>query len=253
MSTTWVVRLGAVLTVLGVGLGSAREPVQDQPPWRGRNLQVFPQDIPRPELIQRMREFSFALDVRCQYCHAGGDGLSFDGVVFESDEKPAKQTARAMLRMVAALNESILPSIGNRQNPPVKMTCAICHRGLPRPKTLETELTGLIDRDGIEAAAKRYRDLRENGLLLGLFRFDEWEMNEVARVLGEAGKVEAAVAMLELNAEYFPQSVDIDLQLADLYLRQGDRARAVARLTAALVKAPDNTRIKQRLDQIKGG
>ena len=58
-------------------------------PWRGENLQFFPKDIPRPQLVQRMREFSFALDVRCQHCHAGGDGVSFDGVNFASDEKPA--------------------------------------------------------------------------------------------------------------------------------------------------------------------
>ena len=47
-----------------------------QAPWRGENLQFFPKDIPRPQLVQRIREFSFALDVRCQHCHAGGDGVS---------------------------------------------------------------------------------------------------------------------------------------------------------------------------------
>ena len=53
-----------------------------QAPWRGENLQYFPKDIRRPDLIQRMREFSFALDVRCQYCHDGPDGPSFDGCVY---------------------------------------------------------------------------------------------------------------------------------------------------------------------------
>ena len=56
---------------------SAQSP---QPPWKGQNLQYFPQDITREKLIQRMREFSFALGVRCQYCHPGGDGVSFEGV-----------------------------------------------------------------------------------------------------------------------------------------------------------------------------
>ena len=45
--------------------------VAQDPP---KNLQYFDADIARGDLIQRMREFSFALDVRCQYCHAGGDG-----------------------------------------------------------------------------------------------------------------------------------------------------------------------------------
>jgi hypothetical protein len=228
--------------------GSAQEQT-----WRGQNLQVFPADISRPELIERMREFSFALGVRCQHCHAGGDGVSFDGVVFESDDKPAKRTARSMLRMVATLNESILPTIEQREDPPVQMSCAICHRGLPRPKTLATELTGVIDREGIGAAVARYRDLRENALLLGLFAFDEWTMNELGRELGEAGKLDAAIAMLELNAEYYPASTAIDQQLAELFLLQGDRPKAIAQLEAALVKEPDNAGIKRRLAEIRGG
>ena len=43
--------------------------------WSGQNLQFYPKDITRDVLTQRMREFSFALGVRCQYCHAGGDGV----------------------------------------------------------------------------------------------------------------------------------------------------------------------------------
>jgi hypothetical protein len=46
-----------------------------------------------------MRHFSFALDVRCQYCHLGGDGVSFDGVVFESDDDPDKVKAKRKTRL----------------------------------------------------------------------------------------------------------------------------------------------------------
>src|ERR1043165_199505 len=88
----------ALMVVAGIVLTSLSAWAQAPPP--PQNLQYFPKDIPRPQLIQRMREFSFALDVRCQYCHAGGDGVSFDGVNFASDDKPAKVKARALLRMV---------------------------------------------------------------------------------------------------------------------------------------------------------
>ena len=79
-----------------------------------RTCSIYPRDIPRPALIQRMREFSFALGVRCQYCHTGGDGVSFDGVVFSSDEKPAKVKARAMLRMADQLNNTMLAQLPSR-------------------------------------------------------------------------------------------------------------------------------------------
>jgi hypothetical protein len=49
-----------------------------QMPQKLENLQYFPKDISRERLTERMREFSFALGVRCQYCHTGGDGISFD-------------------------------------------------------------------------------------------------------------------------------------------------------------------------------
>src|SRR5688572_13167008 len=78
-----------------------------QIPDKFENLQVLPKDMTAQQLTQRMREFSLALNVRCQHCHTGGDGVSFKGVVFASDEKPAKVKAREMLRMVARINEGL--------------------------------------------------------------------------------------------------------------------------------------------------
>src|SRR5262245_3551593 len=78
-----------------------------QIPDKFENLQALQKDISRDSLTQIMRGFSFALGVRCQYCHAGGDGVSFVGVSFKSDEKPAKQNARFMLRMVDSLNKML--------------------------------------------------------------------------------------------------------------------------------------------------
>jgi hypothetical protein len=92
--------MGRALTIITALLIVVPAQAQTPPaPWKGENLQFFPKDIERPPLIQRMREFSLALNVRCQYCHAGGDGISLEGVKFASDEKPAKVKARAMLRM----------------------------------------------------------------------------------------------------------------------------------------------------------
>src|SRR5688572_17423459 len=94
-----------------------------QPPWKPQNLQHFPKDITREQLVQRMREFSFALNVRCQYCHAGGDGVSLEGVNFGSDEKPAMRKARAMLKMTDQINHSLLTQIPDREAPRVVVEC----------------------------------------------------------------------------------------------------------------------------------
>jgi len=221
-----------------------------QIPEKFENLQFFPKDISRDALIQRMREFSFALGVRCQYCHEGGDGISFEGVVFKSDAKAAKKKAREMLRLTATLNDTLLPKIPERRTPPVQMDCVICHRGLPVPKTLATELSGIIAEKGIPAAVARYRELREKTQLLGLFSFDEWTMNELARSLAVAGNTDAAIAMLELNAEFNPKSAAIDFQLGELHRKRGERDRAIARYRAALEKEPGFKQAQVRLDEL---
>src|SRR5437762_4029102 len=135
-----------IRTALVICLVLAATPsrAQTPPPWKGENLQFYPKDIPREQLTQRMREFSFALGVRCQYCHSGGDGVSFEGVSFKADDKPAKVTARAMLRMVEQLNTVTLAALPSRAQPRVVVECATCHRGVSIPKSLQTTLFEIV-------------------------------------------------------------------------------------------------------------
>jgi hypothetical protein len=240
----------AALIVL-VTLAAPGPPAPPQPGWPPKNLQHFPKGITRDQLVQRMREFSFALGVRCQHCHAGGDGVSFDGVDFASDEKPAKVKARAMLRMVEQINGPVLSALPARAEPKVAVDCVTCHRGLPLPKTLQTLLFETVNRDGAEAATKRYRDLRANQALTGRWNFGEWEINELVRRLRDAGKVQEAIAILEMNGEFHPKSADIDFNLGELYLQQGETAKALSRYRAALEKAPNHVPAKTRIAEIE--
>ncbi len=221
-----------------------------QAPWRGENLQFFPKDITRPQLVQKMREFSFALDVRCQHCHAGGDGVLLDGVVFASDDKPAKQKARAMLRMVDQLNNTMLAGVPHRAEPRVNVGCATCHRGLALPKSLQTTLLEIVTRDGAAAAVAKYRQLRRDDLVAGKYNFGEWEINELGRVLTEAGQTSEAIAILEMNGEFYPQSSSIDYALAELHRARGERELAIQRYQSTLVKSPGHDGAKRRLAEL---
>ena len=198
-----------------------------------------------------MREFSFALGVRCQYCHAGGDGVSFEGVRFDSDEKPAKKKARQMLRIVDELNGRLLPAVPARSDPPVRVDCVTCHRGSPLPRTLEDELARVIATDGADAAAAKYRDLRRDTMHLGRYNFGEWSVNELAsRLWRQQKNLDAAITMLRLNAEFYPKSVDIDLMLGEMYAEKGDNEKAIASFKAALEKQPNNPHAKKRLSEL---
>jgi hypothetical protein len=229
-------------------LGAAAS-AQTPPPFE--NLQFFPKDISRERLTQRMREFSLSLNVRCQYCHVGGDGVTFEGVNFASDDKPAKRSARFMLRLVETLNTTTLAAAPDRRSPPVTMDCVHCHRGSAVPTTLATELTRVIDTTGIPAAVSRYKELRD-GMASGRFDFGEWSINELARSLSEQGKTDAAIAMLELNAEYYPKSAAIDMGLAELHRQRGEKDKAIARYRMVLQKEPKNVMARRALEGLEG-
>lgn len=92
------------------------------------NLKVMPQDIPQRELVDSMKNYTFALGTRCWYCHDGeGDDLStFD---FAADTKPTKDVARAHMKMVEDLNSSVFAE--SKQ----KVSCMTCHQGSAKPES----------------------------------------------------------------------------------------------------------------------
>jgi tetratricopeptide (TPR) repeat protein len=220
-----------------------------QIPEKFENLQYFPKDIARDSLINIMRGFSFALGVRCQHCHTGGDGVSFEGVKFASDEKAAKRNARFMLRMVDSLNTFAFTALPERSNPPIKLECTTCHRGSPYPTTLAQTLRNTIERKGVDSAVAQYRAMRQDAVS-GRFDVSEWSMNEFARTLREQGKAAEAIAMLELNAEFYPESPSISMGLGDLYRERGDKPRALERYRKVLEKQPRNPVARRWVDSL---
>ncbi len=118
------------LVAFSLTLYAQQTPPAGGPPQGGgpKNLKVFPADIPRDRLMGAMQGFTRALGVKCDHCHVQGN--------FASDDKPDKEIARAMMRMVQNLRQNadqFLP--GGRAE---KVTCWTCHRGnahieLPAP------------------------------------------------------------------------------------------------------------------------
>ncbi|HEU4560465.1 MAG TPA: c-type cytochrome [Longimicrobium sp.] len=224
---------------------------QMQIPDRFENLQILPKDIPRDTLVQIMRSFSTSLGVRCGYCHVAREGQQGQ-FNFASDDKVEKQNARAMMRMVRAINQEHLPRLPERQNPPVNVTCLTCHRGLPVPTTLERVLGAALDSGGVPAAIARYRQLRETQLASGRYDFSEGTLNELGRRLAAQGKTAEAAALLELNAEFYPQSGQVAFQLAEVYRQRGERDKALVWYRMAQERDPNNPQIARRLQELTG-
>lgn len=224
-------------------------PAGAQIPAEFQNLQVLPESIPRDSLIQLMRTFSFATGLQCEGCHVMGEEGSFQGARFHLDDKPEKERARTMLRMVDRLNGEILTQLPGREEPPLRVECKSCHRGLRKPFLLRTELLRVVEQEGVEAAEERYRALREQRMDLGAYDFREWEMNELARELEARGLDAAAAAMLELNEEFHPTSASIPRLLGTLYERLDRPEDAVAAYARALGRNPGNPAALARLQE----
>ena len=113
----------------GQGAGG-RGPGAPQPP--PQNLQVLPKDMPRPQVVDIMRNINAALGVTCAHCHifiAAGDPMND----FASDTKPQKNMARAMMRMTQGLNAQVAQAVSKPADQATRVACATCHRGAVTP------------------------------------------------------------------------------------------------------------------------
>jgi len=215
------------------------------------NLKVLPRNIARDSLIQIMRGFSLSLNVRCQYCHVGGDGQSFVGVEFAKDDDPDKRTARFMLRMVDSLNRAVLPKIpdlGGRA--PLRVECKTCHRGAARPFLLTQRLEQVRDSLGVDSAVSTYRQLRTNSAMAGRYDFGEWEMNLWAERLARSGRGADAIKAYQLNLEFFPESASILVALGQLH-EDTDKAKALEFYRRAFVLQPRNQELQRRIERLE--
>ncbi|HKO16832.1 MAG TPA: c-type cytochrome [Gemmatimonadaceae bacterium] len=235
-----------------------------QIPQKFENLQYFPKDIPRDTLLRYMQGFTRALGVRCGFCHAPEEaspattaanpapGGGRERLNFKSDAKPEKRNARYMLRMADSINLKLLAALPKRSDPPVRVSCVTCHRGLEKPATLESALAETIEKRGVDSAVAQYRALRQNDMVAGMYDFRESSLQELARTLAERGKSDDALTLLQLDQEFYPQSAGIDISMAQLYEQRGDRDKAIARYRTALEKQPNNPMARRRLQQLTG-
>ena len=103
----------AVLTAAAAARAQQPPGPPPGPPPAPKNLQVLPKDMPREQLIPLMRGIARSLGVKCDHCHAPGPKP--DGPPdFPSDAKWEKRTARAMMRMTAAINDDFIAKLEAR-------------------------------------------------------------------------------------------------------------------------------------------
>ena len=227
----------------------AAQGFQGAPP---KNLQVLPKDMPRSEVTARMRVIAASLGVRCEFCHVsttGPDGR--EQTDYAADDKETKKTAREMMKMVNDINDKyLIAGMGKTLNERQRVSCETCHHGLSKPRTIQTALLEAIAAKDADSAVALYRDLRSRYYGRSAYDFGE---NAIPSMLPMPDQRPAALALLKLNLEFYPQSVPTMQGLAQVSLQAGDTAAALDWLNKAIALAPNDRQLQGMLNRIKGG
>jgi hypothetical protein len=210
---------------------------------------VIPRATPVLEVIGMMRDISFSLGVRCQYCHVGEEGKPLATFDFASDEKRTKKAARQMMGMVKAINGS-LDTLPERPAQKVDVTCRTCHRGVSRPVPLSTILVEAGSTGGADSAVRAYAALRERYYGRDAYDFSEGTLNVTAYRLGRAGKFPESAAMFDLNERYFPGLSNTAVLRGNVALMQKDTATAASLFREAIRRDATNDEARGRLKDI---
>jgi hypothetical protein len=222
-------------------MGLAIAPAMLAQPPAPKNLHVLPKTMSSQEVTQVMREFSFSLGVRCEFCHSLTD--------FSSDEKEKKRTARGMLEMVVSINRDVAKIAPGA---PIRVECVTCHRGLSKPRTLQAMLAEAIDQHGIPAAIDLYKKLRKDDLDSGEYDFSERSLNQLSESLLRLSKTKEAVAIMELNREVNSPLTGWGRNvIAMSHQANGDVDKAIADYRSILELTPNDARAKQQLEQLQ--
>ena len=234
--------------------GQAQPPASPAPqPPPLTNLQVYPKDIPRPQLVTTMQGFVAALGVQqsggCGYCHVG-TAPQFD---FASDSNPKKVVARKMILMSREITAKLPDVTGKPAADVTSLRCGTCHRGVPIPKLLPDLLTETTTKSGVNAAIDQYRALRKQYYGGQSYDFSEPALVALGNQLTAANKPDDALAFLQLNVEFYPNSSATYAATAQAYTKKNDRDSAIRNLEKAVQLDPNNQLAKRQLEQLKSG
>ena len=240
-----------ILTVVVALTLSASVSDAQYPPERATNLQVLPKSMPIDSVLSLMGAFTRALGVRCGHCHVQKEGQTFEQIDFALDENPKKNTARAMLRMVAAINADHLSRLDNRRQPEIRVTCATCHRGLVEPRPLQQVLLNTYVAAGADSTESVYRALRDRYYGRASYDFGEVSLSDLAESIAIRGQLQDAIRFHRLNADVNPRSTFALRQLAQSYLAVRDTASAISAYERALAVNANDPQSRRALDALR--
>jgi tetratricopeptide (TPR) repeat protein len=280
MKTFVATALAVVVCAAGARAQDARGRGPAPAPPAPRNLQVLPKDTPGADVVAQMQQFTRALGVQCTYCHveqtapllsveeqqaaqaaaaaapaaAGrgrGRGRGGPQMDYAADDRRQKRTARVMLALTADINTRLAASLKKPAGEITRVQCATCHRGVTIPAQLSDLLRHTMLGKGEGAAVVQYRELRQQYLTTGAYDFREATLLDLGREALATHKPDDALAWLQMNVEFYPQSAASYVELARAHLARRDRDSARGDLTRAVAIDPGNADARRELARLR--
>jgi cyclase len=119
-------------------------------------------------------------------------------------------------------------------------------------ETIYEELYLVYKDKGIDSAIEKYYELKEKQS--GKYRFEEFDLVIIAYKLYEAGKYTEAIRFFELNIMEYPENPYLWISyynIADAYKELNDIENSIIYLKKALDLNPENSTIKNALEEVK--
>jgi tetratricopeptide (TPR) repeat protein len=209
-----------------------------QIPDKFTNLQVLPKLITKEKLLETMRSFAGGLGVKCEFCHASQQGT--DKLDFASDDKPQKEEARIMLKMVMGINNDYLPELSKYTKDNIlQVGCVTCHHGNKQPLMLEDVLFTAIKEKGLPEAISTYHQLHDKYYGSFTYDFSDHTLVKLIEMLNNEKMFDDAVGIANLNLEMYPQSGVAYYGLGEAYQAKGDKEKALANYQKAKELMPE--------------
>lgn len=109
-------------------------------------------------------------------------------------------------------------------------------------------VAGAISQKSVEEAVLLYERLKKNEM--AYYNFRESELNELGHELLRAGRAREAIVIFMLNTQEYPNSFNVYDSLAEAYMAQGQRDKAIANYKRSLEIYPDNDNARIMLSRM---
>jgi imidazolonepropionase-like amidohydrolase len=116
--------------------------------------------------------------------------------------------------------------------------------------SISATLMPIVQKDGVDAAIAKYRDLKAHQA--GAYDFSESELNALGYALLRMKNVDEAVKIFELNVEMYPASADAYDSLGEAFIAQGNREKAITNYRKSLELNPNNLNAVEQLKKLGG-